>query len=409
MNICMTGIDHSKASLEVREKFSFTKTRKAEILQWVRAAYRPAGCVLINTCNRTELWLSGECAQKPYEILCAAMGMEPDAYREYFVNRSGKHALRHLFMLACGLKSMVFAEDQIITQVKESLKFAREQNCTDALLDKVFLTAVSAAKRVKTQVALGSADQSAAKIGVLKLCEHFNDISKMNCLVIGNGEMGRMTAGILAERGCKVCVTVRQYTRGEVIIPDGCRSIPYDDRYAYLARADAVVSATTSPHYTLKKDRFILDGKKRVLVDLAVPRDIEPEIAEIAGTIVYDMDDLHLKPDRNGHAIAEAMKILDEYMEKMLDWYYFRDLAPQIDEISRITAQETIARSSPAFKQIRINEESREFLMRMIQEASKNAVSSLLYGLKDGLSRENVQDCMEGLRVSALKQKGSCK
>jgi glutamyl-tRNA reductase len=199
---------------------------------------------------------------------------------------------------------------------------------------------------------------------------------------------------------------VRQYNHGQAVIPDGCSSIPYEERYAYLQQADAVVSATTSPHYTLKKDGFILDGKTRVLVDLAVPRDIQPEIAEIPGTVVYDMDDLNVRPGRNP-AVAQAMGILEEYMEKLMDWYYFRDLAPQIDEISRITAQDTVARASTAFKLVKMDETIRESLIRLVQDASKNAVSSLLYGLKEGLTREDVRDCMEGLRISASKQKGN--
>lgn len=407
MNIRMTGIDHSRASLEAREKFSFTKSRKAEILQWIKKTYNPDGCVLIHTCNRTELWLSGDCPEKPYDILCAAAGLTPDAHRARFTNRSGKRALRHLFMLACGLKSMVFAEDQILAQVKDSLSFAREQGCTDAVLDKAFLMAVSAAKKVKTGPALGSVNGSVAELGVKKLKEHFGDMNAVCCLVIGNGEMGRMTARLLLDLGCSVCMTLRQYKHGQAVIPEGCASIPYEERYDYLQHTDAVVSATASPHFTLKKDRFVSDGKKRVLVDLAVPRDIEPDIAGIPGTVLYDMDNLDGRPDKNNAAIARAMGILEEYMEKLMDWYYFRDLAPQIDEISRITAQETISRSSLAFKTIKMDERSREALMHMVREASKNAVSSLLYGLKDGLPREGVQDCMEGLRISAIRQKGN--
>ncbi len=407
MNIRMAGIDHSKASLEVREKFSFTKSRKAEVLQRIKQTYHPEGCVLVHTCNRTELWLTGDFVEKPYEILCHAAGLDTDAYRPYFTNRCGKRALRHLFMLACGLKSMVFAEDQILAQVKESLTFAREQNCTDALLDKTFLTAVSAAKKVKSGLALGGVNESVAALGVQKLAKHFDDMSRVRCLVIGNGEMGRLAARILLDMGCGVCMTVRHYNHGQAVIPQGCASIPYDDRYAYLPQADAVVSATASPHYTLKTERFVVDGKPRVLVDMAVPRDIEPGIAQTPDTVVYDMDDLGMQPDKNVQAIAQAMAILDEYLEKLMDWYYFRDLAPQIDEISRITAQETIARSSLAFKTIKMDESSREVLMHMVREASKNAVSSLLYGLKDGLPREGVQDCMEGLRISAIKQKGN--
>jgi glutamyl-tRNA reductase len=409
LNISMAGIDHNKAPLKVREKFSFTKLRKAEILRQIQVTLHPGGCVLIHTCNRTELWLSGKCPHKPYEILCRAAGVDPKTYSAYFVSRSGKRAVRHLFMLAGGLKSMIFAEDQILSQVKDSLAFAREQECTDAILNKLFSMAITAAKKVKTDLVLGNANPSAAKLGVEKLCEQFGDLSRLNCLVIGNGEMGRLVARRLVERESIVCMTLRQYTKGQVVIPEGCACISYDDRYAYLQNADAVVSATTSPHYTLKKDPFPKDGKPRILIDLAVPRDIEPEIGQLPGTVLFDVDDLRAEPDPDSTAVSEAMAILDEYIEKLMDWYYFRDLAPRIDEISRMTAQDAISRASFAFKAVKMDDVSRELLERLVLDASKNAVSSLLYGLKEGLSWENVQDCMEGLKVSALKQKGALK
>ena len=404
MNIKMTGIDHCKADIALREKFSFTKTKSIRAMRAIKQKYHVEGCVLVSTCNRTELWVSGPGADDLYSMLCFAAGAGKEDFREYFTDREGTAAVRHLHELSCGMKSIVFAEDQILTQVKEALALAREAECADALLEKLFSSAVCAAKKVKTLVKFRGAEPSMAHSAAERIAQHFESPEGVSCLVVGNGKMGRLAASALRERGFDVCVTVRQYTRGEVVIPMGCEAVMYEDRLRRLKEADVLVSATSSPHYTFRAEDFIRDEKMRVVVDLAVPRDIDPQIASFPNTVVYDVDDLGGCEEPHAGETKQAQEILAEVIEKLEDWYYFRNLADEIEEISRLGAEETAARA--AYALACEGRDDADLVLRAVELASKNVISSLIYGLKDA-DRETADNCVRAFKKAAEKKKGA--
>lgn len=152
MDISMTGIDFQKAGISNRELFSFTKSSAIQAVQKALVLSGADGCILLSTCNRTELWLSGSPALSPYLTLCRLKGIQPERYASLFVHRFSNQAIRHLFELSCGLKSQIFGEDQIITQVKQALFLSREAGCTGTVLEKLFQYAITASKRVKSEV-----------------------------------------------------------------------------------------------------------------------------------------------------------------------------------------------------------------------------------------------------------------
>ena len=181
--------------------------------------------------------------------------MDPTQYEEYFVRRKDREAVEHLFHLTSGLKSLILAEDQIITQVKDALAMARENYVTDNVLEVLFRKAVTAGKKVKTNVTFSRANQTAMDQAVEMLRQKNFQFSEKNCLVIGNGEMGKLAAQTLKRAGARVTVTVRQYRSGIVTIPMGCERINYGERLEFLPSCDLVVSATASPNYTLTKEQ----------------------------------------------------------------------------------------------------------------------------------------------------------
>lgn len=173
------------------------------------------------------------------------------------------------------------------------------------MLETLFRSAVTSAKKVKTAVRLTEADQSVAVRMEAFLKGVMGPLAGTPCLVIGNGEMGRLAARRLVEAGCRVSMTVRRYRHGEVSLPDGVEAVSYEERLSLLPRVRLVVSATASPHYTLRAAEVgpALSGPK-VFCDLAVPRDIDPAIASLPGARVYDTDGIC------GVADAAAMKPL---------------------------------------------------------------------------------------------------
>jgi len=218
MSISMVGIDYNKASVDVRAQFSFTKKNAASAMEKLKETPGILGCIILSTCNRMEIWASTqeEWEGSLFDFLCEEKGKNPEEFRRYFVERKEGEAIEHLFYLTSGLKSQILAEDQIITQVKDALSMARDVYCTDNVLEVLFRMAVTAAKRVKTEVVFSRGNSSVIHQAIQKLRETGYSLDGITCMVIGNGEMGKVAALALAEAGAHVTVTVRQYRSGIV-------------------------------------------------------------------------------------------------------------------------------------------------------------------------------------------------
>ncbi len=403
MSIQMLGIDHNRASVDVRALFSFTKKTSAAAMERLHEQNGINGCIILSTCNRMEIWLSTDDEWKGsiLEELCKIKDVDPTEFGEYFISREDKEAVEHLFHLTCGLKSRIVGEDQIITQVKDALAHARDHYVTDNVLEVLFRTAVTAAKKVKTNVIFSRANVTAMDQAVALLREQGFDISKMICMIIGNGEMGKLAAQTMKKAGADVTVTVRQYRSGMVSIPRGCARIDYGKRMEYLPECDIVVSATASPNFTLTKELFQETSlnKPLILIDLAVPRDIDPAIGEMENLTLYDIDYFHL--DMVGahqkEAFAHAEMILSEQMEEFYKWYEGRDLMPRIQEIKEEVVKDFEPRIYKVLQKLPIEEEERKQLDSSIDKAVEKTVNKLIFGLKNSLSREQFTACMESL------------
>lgn len=404
MSISMVGIDYNKASVDIRAQFSFTKKNAAAAMEKLKEAPGILGCIILSTCNRMEIWAS---TQKEWEgslfdFLCEEKGKNPEEFRRYFVERKEEEAIEHLFYLTSGLKSQILAEDQIIAQVKDALSMARDVYCTDNVLEVLFRMAVTAAKRVKTEVVFSRGNSSVIHQAIQKLRETGYSLDGSNCMVIGNGEMGKVAALALAEAGAHVTVTVRQYRSGIVSIPKGCDRINYGERMEFFPSCDLIVSATASPNFTLTKElvQQAATGKKQqILIDLAVPRDIEPSVNEIEGITLYDIDSF--KIDTNSLELQESMQkaaaILREQMEDFYCWYDGRSLIPRIQDIQAEAVQDLNLRILKILRKTPMEDEDRENLLNAIDVAAGKVVSKMMFGLRDTLEKEEFINCVEGL------------
>ncbi|MBE6033613.1 MAG: glutamyl-tRNA reductase [Clostridiales bacterium] len=427
MRIRMVGIDHSKASLEYREAFSFTKAGIKEAINEIKQRFHVKGCILLSTCNRTELWISqcnnGELNMvSPYDMLCQIKQIDTSLYKEYFVERDDKQAVDHLLQVVCGFDSKIFGEDQIISQVREALQMSRECGCADVILEKVFQTALSAGKKVKTEVRMTKVNRSTASDTINKLKSALGDLKGVSCLVIGNGQMGKLVVNMLVSCGASVSMTLRRKLHGrdeqESIVPDKCRMVPYDDRILQIKGKKVIISATLSPHFTLRledvKDYFKepypnLSGdwagdQKYYLFDLAVPRDIDPEIGKLPYVELFDIDSMNNEEaqEENAEQVRLAMSILEEYQRELEKWFEFRHHVPKIQEIVELVSEDAVQRlvsKTPEF-QHRISGNS----VGAVEDAVKKAASKLIYGLREQLPQELWSQCLEALHKSADRE-----
>lgn len=403
MSIRMIGIDYHLAEVDIRAIFSFTRKSGAEAMELLIAKPGIRGSVILSTCNRMELWAS---VDEDYEgslleELCELKGVTKEKYARYFVKRREDEAVNHLFHLTCGLKSMILAEDQIITQVKDALALARETYSTDNVLEVLFRKAVTAAKKVKTEVVFTHANVTAVDRAVEMLKGQGFDLKGRTCMVIGNGEMGKLAAQTLARHGADVTVTVRQYRSGVVNIPRGCSRINYGERMDLLPRCDLVISATSSPNHTIRRELFtdeVVIDHPIYLIDLAVPRDIEAEVGELEHITLYDIDDFQITvQDANGEALAQAEEILSAEMADFYSWYDCRDLIPRIQGLQVDAVTDLNLRIQKIIRKLPMPEAEQQLLLSNIDVAAGKVVGKMMYGLRDYLEATEFRGCLDGL------------
>ena len=390
MKLCMAGIDAS-APFEEREKLSLVRGQVQAMLPRI-AEQTGCAAVLLATCSRTELYLHAEgerALPDPAEALCRAAGVAASAF---VTRREGADAVRHLMHVAAGMQSQIFGDDQIVSQVKDAVALAREAKTTDAVLDTLFRRAVTAGKRVRTETRLTGVPASAAEVGVRRAERFFGSLAGRRAVVIGNGEMGRLAARALVRAGSEVTVTLRTYRHGETLVPQGCGTVPYDRRLDAIEGADLVVSATTSPHFTLTAAQMqTLLCPPRLLLDLAMPRDIESTAAG-AQTALFNLDDLGDLGDADDTSRETAKCILDEETREFFAWLNYRAALPLIAKIK-----------SAAIERVRhmrdydalAAEGDAETLAEL---AVSRAVELVLGGMKEKVNVQSMKDCLEHIR-----------
>ena len=403
MTISMIGIDHGRAPVDIRALFAFTKKNAGEAMEKLKHTAGIHGCVILSTCNRLEIWASHEEDQELslYQCLCRLKGVQEVSYEKYFVTRKDKEAAAHLFYLAGGLKSQILGEDQILTQIKDALNLAREHFTSDSVLEVLFRMAVTAGKKIKTEAPLAHGNPSVIHQAVCSLKSQGYEIKGKTCMVIGNGEMGKVAAQALREAGADVTVTVRQYRSGIVEIPEGCKRINYGERMEYLPKCDLVVSATASPNFTLREEQFsdLTLPEELILLDLAVPRDIDPALGKRKEIRLYDMDSFHSSEisSEQSESIRKAEQIVEEQMEEFYQWLEGRDVIPRIQEIREDAVQDLNLRIEKILKKTPMEQKDRESLLEAVDTAAGKVVNKLIFGLRDSLNQEVFLECVAGL------------
>lgn len=263
----------------------------------------------------------------------------------------------------------------------------------------MFQTALAAAKKVKTNVKLTPVNASVVDelLKVLRL--KIKCFENKKCLVIGNGIIGRLAAASMAKEGANVTVTVRNYKTRQVEIPKGCKVVDYKDRYIDMGLYDIIISATTSPHYTVKYEecRHILaDGRSHILADLAVPRDIPEQFNEMENIILYNIDNLG-QSSYIGHddeAVKYALEIIKEYENKLIAEENIKEYITAIQNISEACGSLVFERAKKELKTQCTNIDETE---RIIRKATEKTVSSMLFELKKNLPFEYYSACIDAI------------
>lgn len=337
MKVYVSGISFRVAPIETREIFCFND--KNEILDTLKSLKNLDGvdeCVLLSTCNRTEVYIYTEGDRVNFkdveDLLCNVKGVHGVDFRRYFYAYAGQTAIKHIFKVASGMDSMLMGEDQILGQFKDAMNYSIEYATSSAVLNTLCHKAVTASKAIKTRSLKTGSSLSAANASVDLLKKEFGEnIKKVSVLVIGSGKMGMLAIDELLKLN-PIGITLACRRSDHLVLRGGVEIVDYHDRLEYLDGCDVVISATRSPHYTITKTQItenIFDfHKTRIFIDLAVPRDLDPEISQIDNIRYYNIDDFFDTHQTDHDARFKHMEyyddIITENIDKFKKWYDFR-------------------------------------------------------------------------------------
>ena len=354
MSIQLISVSYQYAPLSIREKFSFSREEQAKIMERLVLTKEVEECILISTCNRTELYCYGNDQEEKREVfavmqelLLHAAGLTKEekasSYLRFFQDQKASH---HLFQVAAGLDSMVIGEDQILGQVKEAHEYGMELGTTGVYLNTLFRYAVTGAKKVKTETELSKTSVSTASLAIKKADQELLGLEGKKVLIIGaSGKIGSIVLkNLQCVKEVSIYATVRRSSIGTGTHGLSFEQIPYEKRYEYLDEMDVIISATASPHYTITEQEFsnaITKRKKRICIDLAVPMDIEKSVKNLDRVVYYNIDDFEKISRANNEKKqkeAEAAEfILDDYEAKFERWRIFKENDQVMQTITQFT------------------------------------------------------------------------
>lgn len=327
MMYCMS-VSHKKAPVNIRERFAFREEEKKEFMELLAKKEAVTGIVVLCTCNRSEIYVSGtkQAIGELQREVADYKNIRLEELLKYLNIYSGESAIGHLFKVTCGFDSMVLGEDEILGQVKDAYQLSKDLGTVDYEMNVLFQKAVTSAKRIKTDTNLSKTPLSIATL-VANEVFHFengSDIKKV--MVIGmSGKMGStITKNIIYKPGIEVTGTVRRHNECLTVNvhSDRVKAVDYRDRYQSMNDMDIVISATLGPHYTVTYEELsqVLDnGKKRLFIDVAVPVDMDPSIGEMEGLALFDIDYFETLSKNNTEIKLKELDRAKAIMEEDLD------------------------------------------------------------------------------------------
>ncbi|MEN9849232.1 MAG: hypothetical protein RL368_1972, partial [Pseudomonadota bacterium] len=353
MQLIALGLNHTTAPVEIREKISFATDTLSNALNALTQCELAKEAVIVSTCNRTEIYCSVEQDNVValYDWLARYHALTRDKIQHYLYTHTDQAAVRHLLRVACGLDSMILGEPQILGQIKTAYSTARTAGTIGKLLGKLFEYSFSVAKQVRTDTAIGSSPVSVAFAAVRLAQQIFGDLQGNTALLIGAGETIELAARHLHEKGLgRMIVANRTVERARLVAKEfSGYAITLEEIPKHLEEADVVITSTASPTPILTKamvEKAVKARKHRpiFMVDIAVPRDIEAEVAELEDVYLYSVDDLNQVIQENmrsrEQAALKAEEIIDTEVSHFMGWMNSLDAVSTICAL-RDHSQET--------------------------------------------------------------------
>jgi glutamyl-tRNA reductase len=342
------GISHKTAPVALRERLAFTEQEAVAFAAEATATEQVREAVVISTCNRTEVYLVvGDPVQAEADVLGLLAGrarIRPTELAEAIYSPRNCDAARHLYRVTAGLESMIVGEAEIQGQVRRAHEAAMRAGCTGPLSNRLFAAALTTGKRVRAETGVGASRVSVPSVAVDLAQQVLGGLERRHVVILGAGDTSELTARALADQGAGTIFVANRHADRALSLAQrfGGRVVGLDKLPEQLVVADIVLCSTSSPHPIVGREELELvmaarEGRPLVLIDIAVPRDVDPGCAELDGVTLYDIDDLQASVARNLGARAEetplALEIVEEEIRRFARWLGQLDALPTVSAL----------------------------------------------------------------------------
>lgn len=346
MNLIAISINHRTASVDLREAVHLKEDEIRPFINIAKENQIKEGLIL-STCNRTEIFgipNSNETSHEKFQSLLLNFKPSQNITEQHFQKFVSRDAIKHLFSVATGIDSLLVGDNQVFKQVKDSFQIAEETNFAGYIMHRIFDAAIRTGKRAISETSISEGAVTVSYAAVQLTEKIFSNLSKKSALVIGTGETGEIAAKHLSEKGIgSLAVTNRTQEKAEKLAEKlNAKVIPFPEFRDSIHKFDIIISATASPEILVRKDDVKNALKKRsnnpmILMDIAVPRDIDPETKKIDYIFYHDLDSLNIIVEQNlakrKSEIPKVEKIIEEELDNFWEWYNSLQAAPAIKDL----------------------------------------------------------------------------
>lgn len=390
MDFAVVGVNHNNTPINIRETVSFTDTQKIEGINFL-LDNGIEEAIILSTCNRSEVYIYSNNISDKVEVVKNFYQdyFDVESIEEFLFNKTGEEAIKHVFNVSAGLDSLVLGEDQILGQVKDAHDFARQLGSSKKVFNKLFREAITVSKDIKTTTKISHQPLSISYIGIKCLKEKIGSLENKNALVIGLGKMSKLAMKHLEEEQLNhIYVTNRSYEKLKSIQEEYKNLIPikYEDRYEVMDKVDIVISATASPHTVLKKAEMPKTSNKLIMMDIALPRDIDKNLNEFENIEVYDIDDLKKISEANDKKRRELASIgeliIDEKIEEFNEWLDTIKIDPTIQSLNDKCSDIREDTLDYIYRKLDLNCREKKIIDKMLTSALKRLVREPIINLK---------------------------
>lgn len=346
MSLVISGINHTTASVELREKLAFEPGTLPKALKTLKVIFAEGGCVILSTCNRVELYARADDDEEDMlhrlrAFLAEWHGLEEEEFEDALYSYTGRDAIAHLFRVASSIDSMVVGEVQILGQVHEAFMLAQQENSTDKITRALFQRAFKVAKEVRTKSSINEGKVSVASVAVDLAVSIFMELEDKTVLVIGSGDTAELALKSLVQKGTSEVIVMNRTLENAEALAEQYQgeAVPLDDLNEHLHWADIIISSTGSNVAVLNMDHFIRALRKRnnapmFVIDIAVPRDVEHKVNTLDNVYLYDMDGLQAMADENMETrraeVDRCLEIVEHQVDHFTKWLRSLQAEPTI-------------------------------------------------------------------------------